>query len=48
MLRNSEVSIEKYEELEKILFIAHEYTGGEEAATMDEFVKLFNKKAPKN
>lgn len=47
MMQKSEAFVEKHGDLEKILFIAHEYTGGEEAATMDEFENLFNKKAPR-
>lgn len=36
--------MDKYDELDKTLYIAHEYTGGEEASTMQEFVDLLQTK----
>ena len=46
MLKKSEEFIERYDELDKTLYIAHEYTGGAEASTMREFVDLFQARAP--
>lgn len=48
MLKKSEEFAGRYDELDKTLYIAHEYTGGEQASTMQEFVDLLQDKAPKN
>jgi predicted alpha/beta superfamily hydrolase len=46
MLKKSEEFMAKYEKIDKTLFIAHEYTGGEEASTMEEFVDLMQTRTP--
>ena len=46
MLKTSEEFMAKYEKLDKTLYIAHEYTGGVEASTMQEFVDLMQTRSP--
>jgi predicted alpha/beta superfamily hydrolase len=47
MLKKSQALLDKKPKLEKTLYIAHEYARGEPASTMDEFVTLFEQKAPR-
>ena len=47
MLKKSDAFLDKYKDLDKVLYIAHEYTGGQEAATMNEFVHSFRSRAPR-
>jgi predicted alpha/beta superfamily hydrolase len=48
MLKKSEEFVARHDKLDKTLYIAHEYTGGEEASTMQEFVDLMQTKTPRN
>ncbi|UCE42735.1 MAG: alpha/beta hydrolase [Candidatus Aminicenantes bacterium] len=48
MLKKSEEFMNKHDKLDKTLYIAHEYTGGDEASTMQEFVDLIQANAPRN
>ena len=46
MLKKTEKFLEKFKELDRILYIAHEYTDGDPASTMKEFEKDLKKRAP--
>jgi predicted alpha/beta superfamily hydrolase len=48
MLKKSKEFMNRYDKLDKTLYIAHEYTGGIEASTMQEFVDLMQNKTPHN
>lgn len=46
MLKKTEEFLSEHKNCEKILYICHEYTDGEAATTMQEFVAAFEKRAP--
>ena len=46
MLNRMQKFLEKHKKLDKILYVAHEYTEGSPASTMREFEEAFKSRAP--